>query len=293
MLSKIISVVLGIFFLIAGIGKVLDVSHFALTLYYFGITQYIALTAVSVIIPAIEIILGLSLILFVKNKLAASFSILFLLLFTGAFVYAHFAKHINDCGCFGVISSLESPPWLSMLRNLIFISMAVFLYLKPVPDPVLRFAWMRSLLLYIIGAAAFALAGISVDEPLYEQEPFLNKKIQQTLLNSFVHTNPDSTYLIFLMSTTCSHCWNATENVKAYKTFHKVSNVFALATGTDSTLAVYKSHFNPNFNVQLVSDSMMGILTGGYIPKLFLIRKDSIAKIESKEISSPWSEELQ
>jgi hypothetical protein len=111
-------------------------------------------------------------------------------------------------------------------------------------------------------------------------------------MGGLMHTNPDSTYLVFAMSVTCPHCWNATENVKAYKTTKRVDEIVALGLGTDSAAAIYKGHFNPNFDVRLVSGTQMKEITGGAIPKLFFIRRDSIIRTENREIPSPWSAEL-
>jgi hypothetical protein len=52
----------------------------------------------------------------------------------------------------------------------------------------------------VIGAASFALSGVSMGFPLYSSEPFLHKKVQETPIAEFLHSNPDSTSLVFAMS---------------------------------------------------------------------------------------------
>jgi uncharacterized membrane protein YphA (DoxX/SURF4 family) len=289
MTSRILAVVLGLFFVISGIGKLLDVSSFLLTVMSYGVPDE-AMTYVAIAVPPLEILLGLGLLLFVRTRLLAGISMLLLLLFTAGFAYAHFAKGVSDCGCFGAISALETPPLLSFGRNAVFFVLALLLFRKPLPPTP---APWRLGLLWVIGAVSFALSGVSSVYPLFSPEPWLNKKVQDTPLNRMIHTNPDSTYLVFAMSVTCPHCWNATENVKAYKTTKKVDEIFALGVGTDSAAAIYKSHFNPNFDIRLVSNKEMANITGGYIPKVFFVRRDSVVRIQKWEISSPWSLELE
>ena len=291
MLSKIVSMALGLFFLVSGIGKLLDVLSFLITVNYLGLPDW-PLMIVSVGIPPIEIILGLSLLLFVQNKLSAFVAMCLLLAFTTIFIYSHFVKHLDKCGCFGVISPLESTPTVSIARNLVCAALSFFLYRNPVPPINNKLLRWRLPLITVVGAAAFALSGISMNTPLYTTEPLLMKKIQDTPLAPLVHTSRDSTYLIFVMSTTCPHCWDATENVKAYKTNKKVDRIIALALGNDSSTTVYKQHFNPDFDFHLLPWDSLKHLTSGF-PKFFFIRKDSIVKIQNAEISNPWSEELE
>ncbi|HTY60362.1 MAG TPA: MauE/DoxX family redox-associated membrane protein [Bacteroidota bacterium] len=288
MTARVLAIVLGVFYITSGVGKLLDVLAFFMSIYNYGVPGD-ALTYVAIAVPPVEILLGFGLLLFVRTRVLALVSMIFLVLFTAGYAYAHFANGLNHCGCFGVISALDTTPLVSFGRNILFLGLSFLLFRRPVPPSP---APWRLGFLSLVGAASFALSGLSLVYPIYSSEPWLNKKIQDTPLGPLVHTSPDSTYLVFAMSVTCPHCWNATENVKAYKTMQRVHEIVALGIGTDSAAAIYKSHFNPNFDVRLITAKQMGEITGGGIPKLFFVRHDSVVRTENREIPSPWSEEL-
>lgn len=288
MISRIVSIVLGLVYIASGVGKLLDVPSFYIAIMPYGIPDD-ALPYIAIAIPSIEVILGFGLLFFVRTRLLALISIVLMTLFTVGFAYAHLAQGVDKCGCFGAISAFETTPVLSLVRDILLIAASVFLFRRPVTGMESSTPRWRLGFLCVIGAASFALSGMSMMQPLYSPEPYLNKRIQDTPMNAMVHTNSDSTYLIFAMSVTCSHCWNATENVKAYKITKHVDQIIGLSVGTDSAASVYKERFNPNFDIHLISNKEMKDITGGYFPKLFFVRRDSVVRILQWEIPSPWS----
>jgi hypothetical protein len=167
MTSRILAIILGLFFVISGIGKLLDVLSFYLSIYNYGVPEA-ALTYVAVIIPPMEILLGFGLLMFVRTRVLAMVSMIFLLLFTGGYAYAHFAHGLDHCGCFGMISALDTTPVVSFARNVLFLILSFLLFRKPVPSVPAR---LRLGLLSLIGAATFALSGFSVVYPLHTSEP--------------------------------------------------------------------------------------------------------------------------
>ena len=292
MVSKGLTVLLGVFYLTSGIGKLLDVSSFIVTLWSYGLPGEV-ITYLGIIVPPIEILLGIGLVLFIKNRALALSSAMLLLILTAAFAYAHFAKGVNDCGCFGMVSALESSPVLSLVRNFVAFGVSLFVFKNPVIARRDGIARWQAIALCTIGAASFALSGMSSYEPLVTSDPFVNKRVEDTPFSSLVHTSPDSTYLMFVMSVTCPHCWSATENVKAYKKLGWVDDILAFSSGTDSAAAVYRERFLPNFTVRMIDKKLLAKISGGQVPKLYFVRNDSIIYTPQGEVPSPWSLEFE
>ena len=293
MLSWMLSVLLGLFYLVSGIGKLLDVNSFSMSVYAFGIPQPLN-TYAAILVPPLEILLGVCLIFSVHNKKFAVASCAAIAVFTASFAYAHFAHGLSSCGCFGVITALSTSPLWTFIRNGIVLAISVFLVLRPAMFKRTSFAHWQLIILFFVTALTFSVSAVSSRKPLYAPEPFLNKHIKDTPFRSFVQTDPDSSYMIFCFIPDCPHCLNATENVKAYSTSGKVDRIIGLGYGSDSLLSEYKKKFSPNFGIRMFSNSaLFRIFVGrGGVPKAYLIRRDTVIAVMSKEIPSPWTIKL-
>jgi uncharacterized membrane protein YphA (DoxX/SURF4 family) len=290
MLSWILSVLLGLFYLVSGVGKLLDVNSFSLSVSAFSIPEPLNNYA-AILVPPLEIVLGVCLIFTVHNKKFAVASCAAIVVFTVSFAYAHFAHGVNSCGCFGVITALSSSPRWTFIRNGILLAISVFLVLRPAMFKRTSFAHWQLIILFLVTAVTFSASAISSKKPLYAPEPYLGKYIKNISLGSLVQTDPDSSYMIFCFAPNCPHCLNATENVKAYRTSGKVDRIIGLGYGSDSSLSVYKKKVSPNFGIQMFSNSaLFGLFVGrGGVPKAYLIRRDTVIAVMSKEIPSPWT----
>lgn len=102
---NIYSVIVGIFFLISGIGKVFSTAAFSDLIFQYGLGYMMIL---SPLIVVIEILLGLFLILLIKPRRYSFLSFILLVVFTAAFAYAHFRNGVDDCGCFGSMQPLRN-----------------------------------------------------------------------------------------------------------------------------------------------------------------------------------------
>lgn len=283
-LLSMLAFLVGIFYILSGIGKLLNTVNFVTTLesYGFGYFSYLA-----PFISVGEIIFGFLFLFLIRIKKAALLSIIILSIFAITFTYAHFFKGINDCGCFGEISFLKSSYYVSLIRNIVFIliSFIVYVYANKNATPIQK--W-KTISIFCITILSSIVAGFTLNEPLITNESFLTEPIQETPLASYIRTSKDSTYLIFVFSYSCSHCWNATENIKAYKENNIVDRIIGIALKDNPEKNFYHNSFNPNFEILTTSSDSMGLIVKS-VPTAFFVKNNIIASVIEVEIPSPFT----
>nr|WP_321513467.1 MauE/DoxX family redox-associated membrane protein [uncultured Pseudodesulfovibrio sp.] len=99
-------VLIGGLFVYAGVLKLLNPYDFAITINMYGLVTWRMSTAISYIIPCIEIMSGLGLILNVRGALALV--VAQLLGFMAVLLYALHIGLDADCGCFGTPRTTDS-----------------------------------------------------------------------------------------------------------------------------------------------------------------------------------------
>lgn len=100
--------IIGGLFLYAGVLKLSNPYDFAMTINLYGLVTWRMSTALSYIIPCIEIISGLGLILNIRGAL-----ILVVAQLLGFMVVLLYALHLGldaDCGCFGTPRATDNDP---------------------------------------------------------------------------------------------------------------------------------------------------------------------------------------
>lgn len=283
-LTRAAALILAAFFILSGIGKLLDVQSFQATLQAYGLGPFAAVGAVA--LPPLEIIIGMLLAARPGSRLLAISATGLLAVFTAGFVIAHFFAGVQDCGCFGKIAALQSSPTVSILRNVVLLGLTAYLWKNS--DRRLRLSlpgWKWSVLA-TIGAVAFSLSGASSVEPLYQpSNPFLNQKVEQTQLAEVVTIPDDSPYLIFIYSATCGSCWDAAENVKAYKRLGVVSDIFGLTYGDEGDLMVFEDSFEPNFQSRILDRETVEQLVDE-TPTVFFVQNGVVRHVQKGRVMS-------
>lgn len=287
--SAILSLILGLFYLLSGIGKILNVNAFVGVLQSYGVPSPLFYGAA--IIPPVEVLLGLGFCLFVYNRRLAAVSVVLLLAFTAGFAYAYFVRGVQDCGCFGDIDALKTSPLVSFLRNFLLLGASVYLWMRPVRRDEGALRTWKAVTLAVVGAAAFTVAGMSTFRPLSSSgesiaDRYLHQPVGQTPLADVVRTSADSTYLVLAYSTTCPHCWNAIENAKAFQRTGTVDRVVGLTVSSDSALAAFNAMFEPNFETRVLQPDQFRPLTN-LVPTAFFIQGDRVVHVAT-EVESPF-----
>jgi hypothetical protein len=99
---------LGAIFVVAALPKVVDPPSFAHMIYNYRLVPGAAVNALALVMPWVEILVGLALILGVWPREAAALAGLLLLVFIAAIGFNLVRGHAVDCGCFDVHSAGKS-----------------------------------------------------------------------------------------------------------------------------------------------------------------------------------------
>ena len=284
-LSKLFSIVVGAVFLISGIGKSLATFDFVRLIMSYGFGDF---SFAAPLIIWIEIIIGLALVFRLYPKLTSLVAMLFLILVSCIYVYGYFRHHITDCGCFGVVSSLNKmPPALIIIRNILLIIMLFVVYKQTGSHPYCLKQWMIAVIICVVSITSF-FTGYNYYPPFISLGDDINshyegKLLTETLLSNFITTSNDSTYLLFVFSYTCPHCLNSIENLKQYEKAKIVDKVVGIAAQDSVFEAIFKQNFQvefpiKNYDYQAVSSLSKGFPTAYYI-KNNIIEKEIIGEL--------------
>lgn len=285
---NIFSVIIGALFIISGIGKVIDTAGFSILINQYGLGYLMIL---SPLIVLFEILLGLFLILLINPKRYSMISFVLLIIFTISFAYAHFKYGINDCGCFGTMQPSSIPFIFSFIRNIILIVMLLILWIKYPKEKMKIAKWKKYLIVSVMSISIFT-AGLTFKMPYFlmskkEIHEFQNQSIKNTELSRYIKTSPDSTYLFFCFSYTCSYCWNSIENLRQYQKTNTVDSVVVFAIGEPKDKLIFEQKFQPDFTIKDLSIQAMDKLTTAY-PTAFYVEHDTIKVIIQSELPSPF-----
>jgi hypothetical protein len=116
---------------------------------------------------------------------------------------------------------------------------------------------------------------------------YAGKDVSNSIFNEFSTFSKDSTYLVFVFSYSCQHCYNSVENLKEYEKSGIVDKVIALSFATD-TSAVHRFHdiFNPDFNIKDYQPKQLFRLTNQF-PTSYYISNNTV-KLEIGGILPCW-----
>jgi uncharacterized membrane protein YphA (DoxX/SURF4 family) len=115
----VVSVMLGAVFVVSGVAKVAAPQQWRSQSAGLGVPRTIA-----IVVPAIELVVGASLVAQLARRVSAVVAIVMLLAFTTLLVVRLKQGRRPPCACFG---SLTSKPigWSDVVRNVVFIALAV------------------------------------------------------------------------------------------------------------------------------------------------------------------------
>lgn len=125
-----VRVAVGAAFVYAGLMKVYDPTAFADSIFSFRIVPNIFINIIAIVLPPMEVILGLG-VIFSSWTRACSFSLLILLaVFAGALLQGIMRGLIIDCGCFGSAIPSRFGAWVSLGRALLLLVAVLWVYIQ-------------------------------------------------------------------------------------------------------------------------------------------------------------------
>jgi len=127
----ILRIGLGLFFLLAGLVKLLDPGSFQLEILDYRVIGYQLSWIVSYFLPSFEVVLGLGIMVRFGVKYALRAVSLLLVLYIGLLVWTWIQGIDINCGCLGEIDFVSGQP-AAIGRDVVLL--AVTLYLMKLPE---------------------------------------------------------------------------------------------------------------------------------------------------------------
>lgn len=131
--AQIAAVILGVVFLLAAFSKIGDLAEFHLALGKLRFLPVWGCGLATLILPGLELTLGLCLLSQTARHETAFLATGLLLLFLGLSVHASLTGTTSGCGCF----KLPAPAWMNLsgkwvvARNAVFFAMSLLVLLTP------------------------------------------------------------------------------------------------------------------------------------------------------------------
>lgn len=282
---EIFSFIGGLVFLLSGIAKSFDSGYFAsiINSYGFGHLQFLA-----PIIIIIELVIGLSLMFHVGLKYASAIGAIIIVIFTVLYVYAYLFKGINDCGCFGKWTILNTNPYIVIGKNVILLIVLSILWVESENNFRMPY-WIAGLCMGFLCLFSFITGNT------YKTSEFngilKGEKDKLDIIKRYVNISSDSTYVVFVFSYSCPHCLNSIANLSEYEQLEIVDEVYGLALGNPNEESIFKEYFNPQFEVINCTPDIFSITKD--FPKTYFISNNEILIEMSGEIPCAYVFEAQ
>lgn len=124
-LQNTIRLLLGVFFIVTAVLKLLSIDNFELYIYSFGLFDYAVATFLSRLLIFIELTIGLGLILKIFYRQIWWLTMAMMVGFTMLLIYAAIFRNDSNCHCFG--SLIELDPTQSIIKNIIVVALLFFI----------------------------------------------------------------------------------------------------------------------------------------------------------------------
>ena len=276
---EIYSLIVGLVFLVSGMAKALDIAIFSKVITQYGFEN---LYFISPLIVMAEVLIGLLLVFQLWQRWSAFAGVVLVFGFTLIYTYGLVFKGIEDCGCFGKITALNTSPVFTFVRNAVLIYLLIAVWRKGenranINKWIIVTALIFMCLVSFMSGYSFRYVGKSKKPKEYQAQA-----VKGSILNEFVTTSNDSTYLVFVFTYSCAHCLNSIANLKEYEQSGVVDKVVGLAIGDSVIGKKFAEDFKPNFPVKNYSKELLR-LTNDF-PTAYYIKKDSIIAILSGEL---------
>lgn len=269
---RIVRYTIGLVYLISGLFKAFDTSAFARNIAEYGVenSQYFAF-----LIVGLEILIGLCWILDIYSKINSHFTFWMTAAFTVIMIFGKMNHGIEDCGCMGEV--VKIPFGVSIARNVIIMIVCLLIILKvefSKTTPLLT----RYFFLFVFSCLAFGVAGLSSGLDLYTKHNLsVGQRVEETFLAQFKGKISGKRAFVFVFSPSCSHCWNASENVKSIKQYPELGEVIGVIS-EDTDAVNYIDATKPNFEIFTVKTDSLKVNIKG-VPLLVEFRDGKVAVI--------------
>lgn len=277
--TRLVSILIGIIYIVSGVSKALDINAFADVIARFlpNTQFYVA----APIIVGIEIMLGFSLIFGVLLKQLGRFSFFLLSLLTGIYLVGFFVLGIEDCGCFG--SVITMPAWVTFVRNLLMLAGSYFIW-KTASEyeyNIMKFKALKLGVSMLFGFIAFLVLGFELKSTYSELSIRQNADLQKTFLGKYVQ--PSQRQILFIFSPSCPHCLSMTDKINKMK----LDNIKLVGLYPDvadkKDIDAFKLKKSPKFDIVPVKKDSLRLVTRS-LPTFLVVENGILQSVYHNEL---------
>lgn len=175
--------VLGLVFVFSGFVKLIDPLGFVYKIedYFtafgglFLHLDFLSLFA-AIALPAFEFLIGLNLVFMIQLRCTSVLALLFMAVMTPLTLYIAVFNPVSDCGCFG--DALVITNWQTFYKNLVLITLALFLFFNTRKHKPLLIAKIEWLIIII-----FSCTGVGLSLYCYNHLPLIDFMPYKTGVN--------------------------------------------------------------------------------------------------------------
>lgn len=282
-LKIIVSVGIGLFFIVSAVLKLLSLDNFELYIYSFNIVGFSWSGLVARGIIACEILIGILLIIRVKYKWAWWFAMLMLVGFSFLLVYVMLFRNDSNCHCMGDLVELK--PSLSLVKNIVTIGL--LLLVRKEED--FRF---KGRILALVLAVVFAVVPPFVLFPMDDVYNLISKSddmnYSETDFNALmadstmqdVHID-DGNYLVGFVASGCPYC--RTSGLKLSEMVDNnhldTNRILFFVWGDSASVAAFKTETKTEVYRYVPIDPLVSVrVTLGSFPQYLFIKNGEVVK---------------
>lgn len=280
---ELFSLIAGIIFILSGVSKSMDAAAFSNIITEYGFANF---SFVSPIIILAEITIGLGLIFQIIQKTFAGISAVIVLFFTLIYLYGNIFLNIQDCGCFGKFTFLNTSPFIVLTRNTILLYLLIIVWING-KNKLSANKWTYLTIFSFICLISFITGyTYNITHSRNPSRRSTKTALTNSELKNLIKFSPDSTYIVFAFSYTCTHCLNSIANLKEYKQAKIADQIIGLTMGNNYEKELFRSRFNPNFDIINCNNELLK-LTDTF-PKTYYIQNDTIILELSGELPNVY-----
>lgn len=119
-------VLTGLVFIVSAMGKIMDLPQFGRIIYSYSVVPDSWVAVLAIIIPYLELSLGIMLILDLYSGIAGFIGFILIFFFTLISMYRYINGDVSDCGCFGKLIQRDNDLTL-LAENLVLMTALYFI----------------------------------------------------------------------------------------------------------------------------------------------------------------------
>ncbi len=276
--------VIGLVFVSAGLFKSFDPSAFSLFLESYGFIPSSFTPVISYSVITVELILGLSLILFLVPRIVISSLAGLTVLFIIVTFWGWIQGMEQGCGCFGL--AVERTPLQVIIEDALILAGLALCWWKHKLSPLQTAQWKRYV--FVTGCAASLIITVfGKDLPVESLATQLRigSDLSSLEVLDISHNFSEGSFLVILLSTDCAKCPEYVTMLNTFSQIDQLPGVVGIFAGTKEESITFFWENLPDFPVGHAQYTMMRKYFRK-LPKLFFLRNGTVQYIWDKDMPS-------